>query len=51
MSGIACKINLIEFNPHVGTQFLPSFREDVLAFRSILIQVAVRRKSDLVELY
>lgn len=39
MSGIACKINLIEFNPHEGTQFLPSLQSDVATFKSVLIQV------------
>ncbi|KAL4437757.1 hypothetical protein ABPG77_005669, partial [Micractinium sp. CCAP 211/92] len=35
---IRCKINLIVFNPHEGTQFKPSTPERVQAFRSLLIQ-------------
>lgn len=33
------QVNLICFNPHDGTKFLPSLNEDVLEFRSILVQV------------
>ncbi|KAG1668029.1 hypothetical protein FOA52_006562 [Chlamydomonas sp. UWO 241] len=35
---IQCKVNLILFNPHAGTRFMPSKTEDYLAFRSTLIQ-------------
>eukprot|EP00897_Mesotaenium_endlicherianum_P003061 jgi/Mesen1/2783/ME000170S01902 len=35
---IPCKINLIVFNPHAGTEFRPSPMERVLAFRDTLIQ-------------
>jgi 23S rRNA (adenine2503-C2)-methyltransferase len=35
---INCKVNLILFNPHAGTRFFPSENEQVLAFRSVLIQ-------------
>lgn len=30
---LACKVNLITFNPHQGTRFQPSPMEQVLAFR------------------
>ena len=30
---ISCKINLIPFNPHPGSHFLPSHTQDVLDFR------------------
>lgn len=30
---VECKVNLIVFNPHLGTRFLPSQPEQVLAFR------------------
>jgi 23S rRNA (adenine2503-C2)-methyltransferase len=36
--GIECKFNLIVFNPHEGTKFEASDEEQVLAFRSVLIQ-------------
>eukprot|EP00798_Chlamydomonas_sp_ICE-L_P014122 gene14122-20076_t len=32
------KVNLIVFNPHKGTRFQPSENEQILGFRSILIQ-------------
>lgn len=32
------KINLIVFNPHQGTNFLPSTSDRVSAFRSLLVQ-------------
>jgi 23S rRNA (adenine2503-C2)-methyltransferase len=38
LDGIAAKVNLIVFNPHEGTHFLPSDDETVLAFRSILVR-------------
>lgn len=31
-------MNLIVFNPHAGTRFLPSLDAELLAFRSILIK-------------
>ena len=37
---IDCKVNLIVFNTYEGSIFQPSTTEDVLAFRSVLIQVA-----------
>ena len=39
LADVACKINLIEFNPHDDSTFLPSLRPDVLAFKSALVQV------------
>lgn len=38
LSGIKCKINLIVFNPHEGTEFMASSDESVSAFRDILIR-------------
>ncbi len=38
IADIECKVNLIVFNPHSGTRFAASPMEDVLAFRSVLIQ-------------
>ncbi|GIL50442.1 hypothetical protein Vafri_6565 [Volvox africanus] len=38
LSRVNCKINLIVFNPHVGTRFQPSTDEAVTAFRSVLVQ-------------
>ncbi|KAJ9526768.1 hypothetical protein QJQ45_017480 [Haematococcus lacustris] len=38
LAGINAKVNLICFNPHSGTLFLPSLPEAVAAFRSVLIQ-------------
>lgn len=38
LDGIAAKVNLIVFNPHEGTKFLPSEDETVLAFRSVLVK-------------
>eukprot|EP00195_Chlamydomonas_chlamydogama_P015783 CAMPEP_0202908476 /NCGR_PEP_ID=MMETSP1392-20130828/46166_1 /ASSEMBLY_ACC=CAM_ASM_000868 /TAXON_ID=225041 /ORGANISM="Chlamydomonas chlamydogama, Strain SAG 11-48b" /LENGTH=164 /DNA_ID=CAMNT_0049597841 /DNA_START=1 /DNA_END=491 /DNA_ORIENTATION=- len=35
---VQCKVNLIVFNAHQGTRFQPSHDEQILAFRSILIQ-------------
>ncbi|KQK08926.1 uncharacterized protein LOC100823265 [Brachypodium distachyon] len=36
--GISCKINLISFNPHSGSQFKPTPDEKIIEFRNILIQ-------------
>lgn len=36
--GIPCKINLISFNPHSGSQFKPTPDEKIIEFRNILIQ-------------
>eukprot|EP00882_Tetradesmus_deserticola_P031397 GHRQ01035500.1.p4 GENE.GHRQ01035500.1~~GHRQ01035500.1.p4 ORF type:complete len:103 (+),score=41.14 GHRQ01035500.1:506-814(+) len=38
LDGIQAKVNLIMFNPFQGTRFRPSAMEQVLAFRSVLIQ-------------
>lgn len=40
MQDIECKINLIVFNPHKGTRFTATGMDQVMAFRSVLIQVA-----------
>ena len=40
MQDIECKINLIVFNPHEGTRFTATGMDQVMAFRSVLIQVA-----------
>lgn len=37
-AGVPCKVNLIPFNPHEGSEFLPSDRADVLRFRDFLVQ-------------
>ncbi|KAI4999335.1 dual-specificity RNA methyltransferase RlmN [Hordeum vulgare subsp. vulgare] len=36
--GIPCKINLISFNPHSGSQFKPTPDEKIIEFRNMLIQ-------------
>lgn len=36
--GIPCKINLIYFNPHSGSQFKPTPDEKIIEFRNMLIQ-------------
>ena len=33
LNGISCKVNLIIFNPHIGTWFSPSTMEKALSFR------------------
>lgn len=38
LAGIEAKVNLIVFNPHAGTMFKASTTEQVMSFRSILIQ-------------
>eukprot|EP00891_Asterochloris_glomerata_P001224 jgi/Astpho2/1224/gw1.00023.18.1_t len=38
MQDIECKINLIVFNPHKGTRFTATGMDQVMAFRSVLIQ-------------
>jgi hypothetical protein len=37
---LACKVNLITFNPHQGTRFQPSPMEQVLAFRCAALLLA-----------
>ena len=39
MQHIECKINLIIFNTHKGTQFTASNMQQVEAFRAIIMQV------------
>ncbi|XVF84967.1 hypothetical protein PTKIN_Ptkin17bG0081200 [Pterospermum kingtungense] len=36
VKGIPCKINLISFNPHCGSQFRPSSDEKMIEFRNVL---------------
>ncbi|KAL2559752.1 Radical SAM superfamily protein [Forsythia ovata] len=36
--GIPCKINLISFNPHQGSQFKPTREEKMIEFRNILAE-------------
>ncbi|KAL9423933.1 hypothetical protein AB3S75_035929 [Citrus x aurantiifolia] len=36
VQGIPCKINLISFNPHCGSQFTPTTDEKMIEFRNIL---------------
>lgn len=36
-SGVPCKINLIQFNPHDGTEFEGSDRDTMLAFQDFLV--------------
>ncbi|KAK1403324.1 Radical SAM core domain-containing protein [Heracleum sosnowskyi] len=36
VQGIPCKINLITFNPHTGSQFKPTRDEKMIEFRNIL---------------
>ncbi|MBA0656392.1 hypothetical protein Goklo_008751 [Gossypium klotzschianum] len=38
VKGIPCKINLISFNPHCGSQFRPSSDEKMIEFRNILAE-------------
>lgn len=37
VKGLRCKVNLIAFNPHPGSEFRPPDRQDVLRFQDILI--------------
>lgn len=34
--GIPCKINLLSFNPHCGSQFRPTSKEKMIEFRNLL---------------
>ncbi|GLT36546.1 hypothetical protein SLA2020_109170 [Shorea laevis] len=38
VKGIPCKINLISFNPHCGSQFRPCTDEKMIKFRNVLAQ-------------
>ncbi|AQK96951.1 Radical SAM superfamily protein [Zea mays] len=38
VQGIPCKINLISFNPHGGSQFKPTPDDKIIEFRNVLIQ-------------
>ena len=39
MHAVECKINLIMFNPHVGTHFVASSLKRVEVFREVIVQV------------
>jgi 23S rRNA (adenine2503-C2)-methyltransferase len=41
VQGIPCKINLISFNPHNGSQFKPTPDEKIIEFRNVLIQAGL----------
>ncbi|XP_042500303.1 dual-specificity RNA methyltransferase RlmN [Macadamia integrifolia] len=38
VQGIPCKINLISFNPHSGSQFKPTSEEKIIEFRNVLAE-------------
>ncbi|KAF3340038.1 Dual-specificity RNA methyltransferase RlmN [Carex littledalei] len=38
VQGIPCKINLISFNPHEGSQFKPTPIEKMIEFRNVLLE-------------
>lgn len=38
VQGIPCKINLISFNPHCGSQFGPTSEEKMIEFRNLLAE-------------
>eukprot|EP00262_Sarcandra_glabra_P017794 TRINITY_DN6205_c0_g1_i1.p1 TRINITY_DN6205_c0_g1~~TRINITY_DN6205_c0_g1_i1.p1 ORF type:complete len:423 (+),score=51.61 TRINITY_DN6205_c0_g1_i1:97-1365(+) len=38
VQGIPCKINLISFNPHCGSQFRPTSEEKMIEFRNVLAE-------------
>jgi len=38
VQGIPCKINLISFNPHGGSQIKPTPDDKIIEFRNVLIQ-------------
>ncbi|KAL6969470.1 23S rRNA (adenine(2503)-C(2))-methyltransferase [Sarracenia purpurea var. burkii] len=38
VQGIPCKINLLSFNPHSGSQFRPTSEEKMIKFRNILAE-------------
>lgn len=38
VQGIPCKINLISFNPHCGSQFRPTCKEKMIGFRNVLAE-------------
>lgn len=41
VQGIPCKINLISFNPHSGSQFRPTRREKMIEFRNVLAEAGL----------
>ncbi|KAK6139219.1 hypothetical protein DH2020_027039 [Rehmannia glutinosa] len=41
VQGIPCKINLISFNPHRGSQFKPTREEKMIEFRNILAEAGI----------
>lgn len=38
VQGIPCKINLISFNPHSGSQFRPTSEKKIIEFRNRLAE-------------
>ncbi|XP_075481881.1 uncharacterized protein LOC142522394 isoform X3 [Primulina tabacum] len=38
VQGIPCKINLLSFNPHCGSQFKPTKEEKMIEFRNVLAE-------------
>lgn len=38
VQGIPCKINLIQFNPHSGSQFIQTDEDKMIKFRNILAE-------------
>ncbi|CAL1383498.1 unnamed protein product [Linum trigynum] len=38
VKAIPCKINLIQFNPHCGSQFIPTSIDRMIEFRNLLAQ-------------
>lgn len=38
VQGIPCKINLIQFNPHSGSQFIPTDEDKMIKFRNVLAE-------------
>ncbi|XP_048440730.1 dual-specificity RNA methyltransferase RlmN isoform X1 [Pyrus x bretschneideri] len=42
VQGIPCKINLLSFNPHSGSQFRPTSEEKMVEFRNLLAELGCR---------
>jgi len=38
VQGIPCKINLIQFNPHSGSQFIQTEEDKMIKFRNVLAE-------------
>ncbi|XP_068637696.1 uncharacterized protein [Aristolochia californica] len=41
VQGIPCKVNLISFNPHPGSQFRPTSEEKMIEFHNVLAQAGL----------